>query len=412
MQHSYTKRIEACIRAVLRNYPCTFEEIVRGCYGAYPLTVSEILSEMNIYCRFTQLYCTQQNEIPYLEGYETDLRQTELITYSVENNPILSNWYFSWRSCKRLCALDIWKGKKLLFLGTPRLFEYFLLHAKGAYLTLIDLDKYVTDALMLKYSKKTDASKIRIQNADINFIYEGEEKYDVVFLDPPWYLETYFSWIFKAATYTAPNGQIFMSVFPFLTRPTASEEREKIFKYCRSLAKSVLSIPEYLEYDIPSFEKSELIHANIDIRSNWKVSDLFILQNIIPVQSEKELFKQCSCLDLGYQGWTEFSLFGLRWFICEPPESSDANTLPLISFIDRSIYLRTPSYRNPQLKRANLQSSRGHGLYVSDVKKFMQIVNELKDKCRTLPTKEAVAQLDVDLNSKKILSQIGDECYG
>lgn len=408
MHYSYDERIKACIRATLRNNPCTFEEIVRGCYGVYPLTVNELLQDMCVHSRFTQLYCMQENEVPHSAGFEVDQRQVELVTYSVENNPILSNWYFSWHSCKKLASFDIWKEKRILFLGTPRLFEYFVLHEKGLHLTLIDLDKYVTGLLKSKYCIAENASYIDIQNVDINLLEETGEKYDAVFLDPPWYFETYFQWLSKAVIFTAPKGQIFMSVFPFLTRPTASDERKKIFKYCRQVADSVLTIPAYLDYDIPTFEKSELSHANIDMRSNWKIADLLILQNpIFKFGPEAMLAQTYANSGQEYQKWTEFSLFGLRWFVCEPSGPDDENTLSLISLVEKSPYLTSPSYRNPQLRQANLQSSRGHGLHVNNVQRFMSTIEELKHKCDILPLERAIAELEIDLESKELLQKIG-----
>lgn len=405
MSYSYTERIEACIRTALRDFPRTFDEIVKKCYGAYPILVKQVMEEMKIHSRLVPLYFTQEEEIPYTEDAEVDSRKTELITYTLENNPILSNWYFSWQSCKKISLIDRWSGKNILFLGTPRLFEYFLIGKCAKNLTLIDLDKNVTDSLIKKYIYDGRNSHIKIQTDDINFLEYVGIKYDVIFLDPPWYLESYFTWITKASKLTAPTGTIIMSMFPSLVRPTATEERKELFKFCRKFSESVLSIPEYLEYDIPTFEQRELRHADIDLRSNWKISDLLILQGISPAEPNY-------IIDVGdeYKGWSEFNLFGFRWFI--HMKKSDAvyeNWQPLISLVGQSAYLDSPSRRNPQLKIANLRSSRGHGLFVSDPDRFLQIVNDFKSKCTNLTFESAINTLDIDDESKRNFKLMKDD---
>lgn len=403
MHFSYTGRIKACIRTALRDFPRTFDEIVKKCYGAYPLQVKQAMEEMKIYSRLVPLYFTQEEEILYSENTEIDYCKTELITYTIENNPILSNWYFSWQACQKISQIDLWQGKTLLFMGTPRLFEYFVVHNMGEKVTLIDLDEKVTESLRRKYLSKKNM-EIDIRTEDINFLQKQDAKYDTVFLDPPWYLEAYISWLSKALELSSPKGTIITSIFPFLVRPTASKERKKLFEYCRKNSRSVLSIPEYLEYDIPTFEKKELEHAEIDIRSNWKISDLLILQDINPMTEGVKPIN----LDIGYRGWTEFNLFDFRWFISNPAESEIDDNASLISLIGESVYLDSPSHRNKQLMRANLQSSRGHGLFVSDPARFLNSIKELKNKCVSLSFEEAVDELKIDEDSKKIIKMMRD----
>lgn len=405
MGYSYTERIEACIRVALRDFPRTFDEIVKKCYGAYPILVKQVMDEMKIHSRLVPLYLTQEEEIPYTENAEVDSRKSELVTYTLENNPILSNWYFSWQSCKKISLIDHWSGKNILFLGTPRLFEYFLISKCAGHLTLIDLDRNVTNSLAHKYIHAGQNSHIDIQTDDINFLEDQRIKYDVIFLDPPWYLESYFIWITKASKLIAPTGTIIMSMFPSLVRPTAAEERKELFRFCRKFSASVLSIPEYLEYDIPTFEQRELKHADVDLRSNWKISDLLILQGVSPAEPY-------NIIDISdeYRGWFEFNLFGFRWFIhMKKSDAVHENVQPLISLVGQSAYLDSPSRRNPQLKAANLRSSRGHGLFVSDPGRFLKIVNDLKSNCANLTFESAIDALDIDDESKQNFRLMKDD---
>jgi len=402
MQYSYMERVKACVRSALRDFPRTFEETVQKCYGAYPLLVRQAMDELKIHSYLVPLYSTQEESIPYMSEAEIDYRKSDLVTYKVENNPVLSNWYFSWHSCQKLSQLDLWQGKNILFLGTPRLFEYFIIHDKGESLTLIDLDRNVTDALREKYESKGIA---RILTEDINFLEPGEERYDVVFLDPPWYIESYISWLAKATKLVTPKGAIIFTLFPYLLRPTASGERDRIYKLCRKLSKSLFTIPEYLEYDIPSFEKKELRQAGVVLRSNWKMSDLVILQDITHLAGEWDHVS----VNTEYRNWTEFNLFGIRWFIhSQSVDKGGSNPAPLLSLLGDSPYLKSPSRRNKQFLKANLLSSQGHGLVVSEPKKFLDVVDAIR--LTPPPSLEtAVSHLEIDEGSKKIIMMLRDD---
>lgn len=405
MQYSYMERIKECVKVSLRDFPRTFEEVVKKCYGAYPLLVKQTMDEMKIHNHLVPLFTTQEEDIPYMLEAETDHKKSELVTYIIENNPVLSNWYFSWQSCQKLSQLDLWQDKNLLFLGTPRLFEYFIIHSKGKSLTLIDLDKNVTVALQKKYDSQKKASSIHIQTNDINFLRTDSDKYDVVFLDPPWYVESYFSWLSKAAELITPEGTIVFSLFPYLLRPTASEERNRIFKCCRKFAKSVINIPEYLEYDIPTFEKKELEHAGLDLQSNWKISDLVILQNPFDRSAEWERI----ILNTDYDNWAEFNWLGIRWFINRSTEMASFDSTSLLSLVGTSFYLKSPSHRNKQLKQANLLSSQGHGLAVSNPERLLSIVAELNRSPLSPSFEVVIDRLIIDENSKRILKQLKDD---
>ena len=224
---SYMDRIEVCILTALRNSPCTLEEIIRKCAGAYPTLVIQTLEELHIHNSLVPLYTTQEDAVPYALDVVVDYPKTELVTYQIENNPVLSNWYFSWHTCQKIGQLDVWHDKKILFLGTPRLFEFFVLQNKARFVSLIDYDNVVIEQLISKYGKRRNVS---IECNDINFLEKTSEKYDYVFFDPPWYIDSYISWLGTAAKLVMADGKLVFPLFPYMVRPTASHEINKLFK--------------------------------------------------------------------------------------------------------------------------------------------------------------------------------------
>lgn len=396
---SYINRIRNCIFEALRHSPCTFEEIVRRCHGVYPTQVKQILDSLNLYTTPVSLYLTQKDLIPCSVNTTIDSDVTDLITYKLDNNPVLSCWYYSWNTCQKIASIDLWHDKRILFLGTPRLFEYFVISNKSSYYRLIDLDKVVIKELHQKY----ESPRVTVEQNDINTITDFNQKYDVVFLDPPWYLESYYSWLTKAFHFVQKNGIIIAPLFPYLLRPTASDERKKLYEFCRKTSKTVLSFPDFMEYDVPTFEKQELIHAGLDILSNWKISDLIIIKDIISEPLDASNYQ----IDLKYREWIEFEFSSTRWFLhveSNQPRYSIDNHAPLLSIIDNSPYLYSPSRRNPQLKKANLLSSKGHAFYVSDTMYLSRIFDEIKKGDYKKP--DFISTLNIDDYSKNILAKI------
>ena len=379
---TYNSRLKQAIIEALRGSPCTFEELVRKCHGAYPTVVKQAMKEMKVASVDTTLYTTQLDFLTEEINPLVDRDTLDFVTYSVENNPILSSWYISWKSCQKVKMLDLWYRKKILFLGTPRIFEYFILNCNFEEARLIDLDVEVTK----KFKKTYSLQNIVIDNMDINAIDIFDQQYDAVFLDPPWYLESYKSWLSKAFQFVKRDGAIYFSIFPFLTRPTASVERKDIFTFCRQFASTVLSVADYFEYDIPSFESMQLKAENLFMHANWKVSDLIIMKGFC----ENNLKHFETQPDMSYTEWQEFSLFDTRWFLRRAVSSnlvdSYANNIvhyPLLEPIGHSRFLDSPSRRNPKLKKANLLSSKGHAFFVPDTDLFMYIIRIIQDRLYT-----------------------------
>ena len=187
MNSTYYESAKVRVAAALKGNPSTFEELCKKCQGLYPSQVRDIIKDMNIYNTLVPLYTTEQSVLPYECIDESFYDEREIVTASLQNNPILSSWYFSWDTCYKIAQLDVWKGKKVLFLGTPRLFEYFISRRFGDELVLVDLDKTVINALSKKYASLTQYAKTLFYQADINnfnideFRKSHSESFDCIF---------------------------------------------------------------------------------------------------------------------------------------------------------------------------------------------------------------------------------------
>ena len=95
MDSIYYKSAKNCVISVLRSSPCTFEELCQKCRGLYPTLIRDILKELKIYDTLVPIYTTNQNSLnlEVLDDYYSECQDT--VTASLQNNPVLSSWYFS-----------------------------------------------------------------------------------------------------------------------------------------------------------------------------------------------------------------------------------------------------------------------------------------------------------------------------
>ena len=156
MDENYYHKLESRIDWALQQNKFTFQEIIRECKGAYPVDVLKILKSKNYLQVEKQIVTYKRSNAAYVK---------EFITEKIDNNPVLCSWYFSISTCKKIVDLYSWSNKRILFLGMPRLFEYFAKNVKNAYVTLIDLDFYVVNKLKENY---TQNERHNIIHAEIN----------------------------------------------------------------------------------------------------------------------------------------------------------------------------------------------------------------------------------------------------
>ncbi len=130
---SYQKEVQDRIRRSLSTRSRSFPDIVRGCQGAYPTVVRDALDKLrfDIVSRPASVFELSAN-------LRQQSNQSRLA--SVEGNPVLSSWYFTDETCSRFAHLQDWSQRRIAFLGTPRLFEWFARASLGNQRLLLDLD--------------------------------------------------------------------------------------------------------------------------------------------------------------------------------------------------------------------------------------------------------------------------------
>lgn len=179
-------------------------------------------------------------------------------------------------------------------------------------------------------------------------------------------------------------------------------ERKDILDRCRDVATKVQLFPDYLEYDIPSFEKGELVMEGLLLRSSWKMADMVVLTT-----PKGNSYKRHSFSAEEYSMWREFNFFDYRWFFNQSFSTND--DLPVVSAPLGTLYLKSPSKRNPEFGRVNLLSSRGHGLLVSNSLLFFKAISEIQSQTSKDAICKIIQDLDIDDESKHIFYKLMEE---
>lgn len=253
------------LSAVLTNaYPPGAEvslcDAVRLSFGAFPSDVLAALREIGVTVRLldTELCAPVKSRAALPAPHPADF-----------------DWRFMPASCDWLTAqvssrLSVSSGQVLL-LGAPSLVESFT--QRGVEVVLIDRNPLVTSALSQRFGA-------RIVTADFLSRICLPRSYDVVVADPPWYPEHYLACFERAAELCTDYGFVFLSVLPWLTRPSALEDRRDILKFAQREGFELWEVlPASLKYESPLFEQEALLQHGIKCCS-WRAADLFIFRNL------------------------------------------------------------------------------------------------------------------------------------
>lgn len=390
MNDNYYERLEKRIDWVLKQNKLTFQEIVRECKGAYPTDVLQILGSTKYMQTEEQVFACKGLGNRYAE---------EFVTEQIDSNPVLCSWYFSIATCKKIADMYSWDNKKILFLGMPRLFEYFVRNVRNTCCTLVDLDDYVVSRL--KESGDCYRNHMMI-HADINSMeFELKENYDFIFLDPPWYMEYYDRWIAQSCkVLNQEGGTLLFPLFQELTRPDAEEQRINFLGRIRESAQNDLLISDFIEYEIPTFEECELQNYGIVLRKPWKKADLVIVK-------EMRDYK-CAVSDRTADAdeWHEVDIFHIRIFL-NVKEGNGCENITIRYITENGACLKSPSRRNQERNLANMLTSRGQGYMVESAEKLLAVLKEIKGKAeRGDDIRSIMDSVDMDHPSKKILFEI------
>lgn len=244
---SYVRRIEAQIsRAMKAGHVRYFADLLPLLRGAPPDLVWAITSQKNL---------------PLLPPPKSTIEPTcEALKY--EPHPLDSDWAFTKETAAQLARQASTKANSIACFGTPRVHQ--ALQELGQDSVLFDQNPIFSDMEHFVQIDLCDTYPPR------------QLDFDAVVIDAPWYPEILMTWLHQAWLASKPTAKILLSLWPELTRPSASDERDEIIETL-SIYGEVEQHINRIAYTLPLFEEASLQAAHIPLDKMWRHGDLIVI---------------------------------------------------------------------------------------------------------------------------------------
>ena len=241
----------------------TFDELLRNLYGVFPDDLYQMLSKAD---RKRIIFNLKENN-------NTSSLWERIDTNGVIPLPQLAN--YEWRYTERSAEKNIARLKnedKICCLGTPTLaLKLFDLNKRNS-ITVMDINAPMIKAL------QSICSRSNFHWYTYNAINALNERflnqYDVVFINPPWYLDYYKLFICRAIQMLKDGGRIILPLFPCLSRQHAIDDLIDLDSFINSNLGEICHL-DVVDFEMPPFEKEVLRKKKVPLpASNWRTAEL------------------------------------------------------------------------------------------------------------------------------------------
>ena len=199
-------------------------------------------------------------------GNRADLVSDSAPPGAPEPHPIDFEWRFAATAADAL-ATDIaaYPGRIACF-GTPGVFWRLARSAREV--VLYDRNPKIRQCLEASIAGTSG----RIEIVDLNAACPVSNGYEIVLMDPPWYLNQFDMWLRHASRIVSAGGLVVTSLFPPLLRPGARYQRRLLKE--RLLEFGVIGSCTSVLYSTPRFEQVVLEDAGLGDLGDWRMGEL------------------------------------------------------------------------------------------------------------------------------------------
>ncbi|HXD91642.1 MAG TPA: hypothetical protein VNX01_00435, partial [Bacteroidia bacterium] len=312
---------------------------------------------------------------------------------------------FEWRNSQQtidffldLISKTNSKKERTLLLGMPTLFINSFFNKLPRNITLVDQNNLLLNSIeeILKGNKNYRIINENIFYADPNKI----GKYKNVIMDPPWYSDHFYHFIWVASLCIEIGGTLLVSLPPINTRPGIAEERIEWFSFCQKTGLCLQSLnSQKLEYISPFFEFNAFRAAGLkDISPFWRKGDLAIFKKVHDAKVSRPRVAEIA------HTWIEKEINSIRFRVKAENKITGSSTLSFKHIIKGDI-LPTVSSRDNRKNNANLWTSGNRIFEVSDTQKFINCIDNYKNSVTTPSENDKIASefigLIFELESKE-----------
>ena len=392
--------------AVMRSLECspqTFKQLLESCHSLFPDQLMSLLHEMEInhlVRRDGEEYALDSSvpnrwrrlHADWNENLDRAYTSLSAIMGRIHLPHCLDyEWWFTHSGRERVAELLLYNNplptpESVAFLGSP-LFGAFmsaLLPESKVYI----LDK--SGATLETIKKDVDSERVSLVH------YDAEDPLprelvgiaDMVFFDPPWYVDYYDLFLRRSLQLAYGRyATVAVVLFPLLTRPASLQERKRVFEIAMSYGLSLVSMDtQVAHYYTPQFEQETLAGKGIDAK-NWRRGDLAVFISDGTRLPENIALR----VEEGY--WQELIIGKIKVKVRVKDENPGTYISPeLLDFSDGNVALPTVSRRDPIRKEIDLWTSTQRGFKIKGWKAIWKIVEGIRDNLSLEEVFESVRQ--------------------
>ena len=374
----------------LERSPQTFKQLLESCHSLFPDQLVSLLHEMEInhlVRRDGEEYALDSSVSNRWRKIHTDwnenLDQAYTSLSAIMGRIHLPHcldyeWWFTHSGRERVAELLLRNNplpapSVVVFLGSP-LFGAFasaLLPESQIYI----LDK--SGATLGAIKEDVDTERVRLVHYDAEWPLPQEliGIADMVFFDPPWYVDYYDLFLRRSMQLVFDRyATIAFVLFPLLTRPASLQERKRVFEIAMSYGLSLVSMEtQVAHYYTPQFEQESLISKGIDAK-NWRRGDLAMFV------SDGTRLPENIALRVEEGQWLELIVGRIKVKVRVKDENPDTYISPeLLGFAGGNVVLPTVSRRDPIRSEIDLWTSTQRGFKIKGWKAIWKIVEGIRD---------------------------------
>lgn len=379
----------AVMRSLERS-PQTFKQLLESCHSLFPDQLVSLLDEMeasHLVRRDGEEYALD-GSIPnrwrrfhadWNENLDRAYTSLAAIMERIHLPHCLDyEWWFTHSGRERVAELLLHNNllpmpESVVFLGSP-LFGAFasaLLPESKIYI----LDKSGATLEAIKKNVDSERAHLIHYDAENPLPQELVGITDMVFFDPPWYVDYYDLFLRRSMQLAYGRyATVVFVLFPLLTRPTSLQERKQVFEISMSYGLSLVSMETHVaHYYTPQFEQETLVRKGIEAK-NWRRGDLAMFI------SDGTRLPENIALRVEEGQWQELIVGKVKVKVRVKDENPNIYITPeLLDFADGNVALPTVSRRDPVRKEIDLWTSTQRGFKIRGWKAIWKIVEGIRD---------------------------------
>ena len=389
---SNTKKILAhyVVMRSLERSPQTFRQLLESCHSLFPDQLVSLLKEMeadHFVRRDDEGYTLDASvknrwrkiHADWNENLDQAYTTLSIIMDRIHLPHCLDyEWWFTHEGRERIVKLLLRNNplpapESVVFLGSPLFGAFASSLLPESQIHILDKSWATLEAI----EGGIDHKRVRLvhYNAEDPLPQELFGIADMVFFDPPWYVDYYDLFLRRSMQLAFDRyATVAFVLFPLLTRPASIQERKQVLEIAMSYDLSLFSMDtQVAHYYTPQFELEALVSRGIDAK-NWRRGDLALFV------SDGTRLPENITLHVEEGQWQELIIGKIKVKLRVKDENSEEYVSPeLLDFVDGKVAIPTVSRRDPIRSEIDLWTSTQRGFKIKGWRAIWKIVEGIRD---------------------------------